>query len=156
MFVRPFFSRMKTTFPADVPALKLEREPVLTAILDWIDRELGEVYGRRCGKGGDTLLELRRVFVDDRLSRLLPRLLSLLPCVEKNHYLLSFRIRTLLSSQFRARVSDPLDRTPAVHWPLPTTTRALRALRSNFFEHSEVVIPLHDIRIEFVPGIGHS
>ncbi len=39
---------------------------------------------------------------------------------------------------------------------LPMTTHDLRALRANFFEHSEVVIPLDDIRIELIRGRGHS
>lgn len=143
---------MKTIATASVLESKTTREPVFEAILDWIDRELGEVYGRRCGKGGNTLLELRRIFSESRLNRIIPRFLGLLPKVEKHHYLLSYRIRTLLSSQFSARISDPLERSPECLSPLPTSLRALRDLRSGFFEHSQVVIPLHDIRIEFVPG----
>ena len=137
---------------SSLPVQEPQTEPVFAAIIDWIDRELGEVYGHCCGRGGNILLELRRVFAEPSLSRLFPRFLAVLPKVEKNHYLLSFRIRTLLSSQFQVRVSDPLERAPAIFLPLPATAGELRNLRSFYFEHSEVLVPLHDIRMEFIPG----
>ena len=130
----------------------LQPDPTFRAVIDWIDRELGEVYGRRCGRGGNTLLELRRIFAERSLRRLFARFLALLPRLEKHHYLLAFRIRTLLSSQFRAKLSDPLERSPSTLFPLPQNAHSLRGLRRSYFEHSEVAIPFHDIRIEIVPS----
>lgn len=134
-----------STAPA-LPALN----PTVNAVIDWIDRELGEVYGRCCGKGGDILLELRRIFADRSLNRLVFRFYALLPRLEKNHYLLGFRIRTLLSSQFQVRLSDPLGRAPAVLSPLPINAHSLRDLRRSYFEHSESCVPYADIRTEIV------
>lgn len=142
---------MKVPVSVSVLKPKQAREPVLDAIIDWIDRELGVVYGRQSGRGGNTLLELRRIFSGPSLPRAVPGFLGLLTKVEKTHYLLSYRIRTLLTSQFSARISDPLERSPEIIAPLPASLRALRDLRSRYFEHSKVIVPLNDIRIEFVP-----
>jgi hypothetical protein len=102
-------------------------ESATHAIVDWVDRELGEVYGRQCGKGGDVLLELRRLFGERSLNRLIFRFYALLPKLQKHHYLLGFRIHTLLSSQYQIKVSDPLERSPATSHPLPLKTHALTA-----------------------------
>lgn len=124
--------------------------PTLDAVVDWIDRELGEAYGRCCGKGGDILLELRRIFADRSLNRLIFRFYAILPKLEKHHYLLSYRIRTLLSSQFQIKVSDPLGRSPEVISPLPHKAHSLRELRRAYFEHADSIIPFDDIRTEIV------
>lgn len=143
---------MTDSSPAPVLQPTSPSKPAFPAIIDWIDRELGEAYGHQCGKGGNTLLELRRIFSEPRINRLLPRVLRLLPKVEKHHYLLSFRIRTLLASQFHARVSDPLERSASQFFALPRCTNELRRLRTTYFEMSEVLVPENDIRIEFVAG----
>lgn len=57
------------------------------------------------------------------------------------------RVRAFFSSQFRVKFSDPLDCAP-----FHSHSLSLRELRRRYFEHSDVAIPFHDIRIEIVPG----
>lgn len=123
----------------------------IQAVLDWIDRELGEAFEREAGRGGNTLLELRKVFQSGNLNQAVSQFFRQLSRLERHHYLLGFRIRTLLSSQIRLRVSDPLERTPGKLLPLPSAQNFSTAeIRRNFFEHAVTDIPLGDIRIAFV------
>ncbi|MEN8681200.1 MAG: hypothetical protein ABF391_14235, partial [Akkermansiaceae bacterium] len=57
---------------------------IASAIIDWIDRELGETYSKDRGIGGNTLLELRRVFLHPSPNRMIGKFLSILPRLEKN------------------------------------------------------------------------
>ena len=125
---------------------------IASAIIDWIDRELGETYSKDRGIGGDTLLELRRVFLHPSPNRMIGKFLSILPRLEKNHHLLGYRIHILLASQFKLRISDPLDRTPQQVVPLPRSRDRLDMIRRLFFEHADTIIPTGDIRLEIIPA----
>ena len=130
------------SYPSTIP------HALITEMIDWIDRELGDVYKNGRGKGGNTLLSLRKILEDRSLNRIIARLCAILPSLEKNHYLLGYRIRTLLSSQFRFKISDPLERTPARIAPLTFSKNSLQETRRFFFEHAATVIPFGDIRLE--------
>ncbi len=125
-------------------------ESTALAVIDWIDRELGETYRKDHGKGGDTLLELRRVFFQSGLNRMIGKFLSLRPRLEKSHYLLGYRIHVLLASQLQLRVSDPLGRTAREIHPLPRTRDSFDQIRRSFFEHADEIIPSGDIRLEVI------
>lgn len=139
-----------STLPTPAKPLESLRQARHAFIMDCIDCELHETYGALKGRGGDTLLELRRIVQDHHSLRMISQFHQLRPRLEKNHYLLGFRIRTWLSAQFKLRLSDPLERTPALLLPLPKAGIQTQALKRHFFEHAQEVVPLNDVRVEIV------
>jgi hypothetical protein len=118
--------------------------------VDWVDCELGVTYSKDHGIGCDTLLELRRVLLHLSPNRMITKFLSILPRLEKNHHLLGYRIHILLSSQFRLKVSDPLDRNLLQIVPLPRSRDRLDMIRWLSFKHGDTFIPPGDIRLEII------
>jgi len=98
----------------------------------------------------DILLELRHHFSscpEVSLNQLIFRFHNLLPKVEKSHYLLCYRIRQILSKNYKIELSDPIKRVEPSEKPLALTMRSLEFEKKRFFESSGYSLPYSDIRV---------
>ncbi|MGE9271110.1 MAG: hypothetical protein ACQKBU_09940, partial [Verrucomicrobiales bacterium] len=84
----------------------------IAPVVDWIDRELVDSCQTFDVFAGNTLLDLRRVFMSNGLNRIVGGFDRLLPRLEQKHFLVSFRSRRWLAWNFEVRVADPLERVP--------------------------------------------
>ncbi|QTN33328.1 hypothetical protein HZ994_13735 [Akkermansiaceae bacterium] len=121
--------------------------PSLSPLIGWIDRELADTFGTAHGRGGDTLLKLRREFSRNCLNSAIGGFYRLLPRLERNHFLLSYRIRRWISLNYEITVSDPLERVPAERLSIRQGDRALADHRGDFAQRG---IAAADVRMQVV------
>ncbi len=140
-----------TTVPSKIQPVSQEStitHSTVEPIIDWIDRELKEAYTGlwKSTNHGNILLEVRQAFQQKSATAIVTRFYRLLPRLEKNYFLLGYRIRQWLSVHFELRLSDPLERTSPRQYPLGPAVRSLVETKRHFFEHAECPLPLNDIR----------
>ena len=124
--------------------------PLLEPLLDWIDRELVDTYGSECGRGGNTLLQLRKTLSDKHLNAALGGFYRLLPRLERNHFLLGYRIRRWMSLNFEVLVSDPMGRAAAEVIEIRESDRDLKAHRERFSGDADCPVESCDLRVRVV------
>lgn len=124
--------------------------PVLATVIDWVDRELANAYVMSGGKGGNTLLALRQFLSSSNLNTAVGGFYRLLVRLERNHFLLSFRIRRWFAMNFELVVSDPLERVDAEVVPIRESDRALGEFRNDFSLRSGRAVPVGDVRVRVV------
>jgi len=134
---------------------------LLHPVIDWIDRELIDTYELRFEKkvSNNILLELRHHFIttqNQSLNVMIRGFYKYLPRLEKNFYLLGFRIRQWFSLNFNLKISDPLERVEPVCVALCQTLKNLDQEKKNFFEGSDYELPYHDIRISMEARLALS
>ncbi|MDF1814937.1 MAG: hypothetical protein P1V20_22225 [Verrucomicrobiales bacterium] len=127
---------------------------------DWVDREL--VQHSRCGKlvsdeDLDNLLELRDLICQHTEmdpANVIRTWFRLRKRLQRNFYLLCYRLRNWIAVHYELNLSDPLERTGPLTTPLDLSHKnfhsLLTAARQSYFEHSEVLVPWNDIRISVV------
>ena len=126
--------------------------PVAEPVLDWIDRELLKVSQSFLGAKANVLLELRQVFKYSSASAIITKFYRLLPRLERQHFLLGFRIRQWVSINFNLEASDPLNRVGPENFPISPLARVLPRVKSLFFEFTTESIPFDDIRVSVRPA----
>lgn len=140
-------------FTKQAPSRSLSRNsviPSLSPLVSWIDRELVDTYATTCGYGGDTLLRLRRIFSGNNLNAAVGGFYRLLPRLERNHFLLSYRIRRWISVNYEVEMSDPLGRVEAVRREIRQSDLALLGHRENFSLEAGLGISPEDVRMRIV------
>lgn len=123
---------------------------LLAPVIDWIDRELTHTYGISKGRGGDTLLKLRRIFSGNSLNSAIGGFYRLLPRLERHHFLLSYRIRRWLAVNFEVLVSDPLQRVEPATQEIHQSARALASYREDFSEQTGWIVAPSDVRVTII------
>jgi hypothetical protein len=124
--------------------------PSLFPLIGWIDRELTDTYCIARGRGGDTLLKLRRIFSGKSLNSAIGDFYRLLPKLERNHFLLSYRIRRWISVNFEVQMSDPLERVPPERLEIRQSDLMLGGYRESFADLEGWRVALGDARIQIV------
>ena len=124
--------------------------PIAEPVLDWIDRELLNVS--ESFSNANVLLELRQVFKQSSASAIITKFYHLLPRLERQHFLLSFRIRQWVSLNFNLEASDPLNRVAPEKFSISPLARVLPRVKSLFFEFTTESIPFDDIRVSVRPA----
>ncbi|MFK7850429.1 MAG: hypothetical protein AB8D78_05565 [Akkermansiaceae bacterium] len=122
--------------------------PILAPVIDWVDRELVDAYVMESGKGGNTLLNLRQLLSDSNLNAAVGGFYRLLPRLERNHFLLTFRIRRWLGMNFDLEISDPMGRVERELVSIRECDRALGEFRTGFSLRSGGVVPVGDVRVQ--------
>lgn len=128
--------------------------PSLSPLIGWIDRELVDTYATTRGSGGDTLLRMRRIFSGNSLNAAVGGFYRLLPRLERNHFLLSYRIRRWISVNYEVEVSDPLERVAAVRMEIRQSETSLAGYRGDFSRVAGVSVALEDVRVRIVERVG--
>lgn len=136
-----------STKPSSPPIL-----PIAGAVLDWIDRELVDVSKSFSNTKANVLLELRQVFKQSSASAIITKFYRLLHRLERQHFLLGFRIRQWISLNFNLEVSDPLNRVAPENFSISPLARVLPQVKSLFFEFTTESIPFDDIRVTVRPA----
>ena len=126
--------------------------PVAEPVLDWIDRELLKVSQSFSGAEANVLLELRQVFKQSSASAIITKFYRLLPRLERQHFLLGFRIRQWVSMNFNLEASDALNRVGPEKFSISPLARVLPRVKSLFFEFTTESIPFDDIRVSVRPA----
>lgn len=106
--------------------------PGMVPVIEWIDRELMDAYGVARGRGGDTLLRLRGIFSGKSLNGAVGGFYRLLPRLERNHFLLSYRLRRWISVSYEVAVTDPLERVAESRLAIRPCDRDLGGFREGF------------------------
>lgn len=136
-----------STKPSSPPIL-----PIAGPVLDWIDRELVDVSKSSSNTKANVLLELRQVFKQSSASAIITKFYRLLHRLERQHFLLGFRIRQWISLNFNLEVSDPLNRVAPENFSISPLARVLPQVKSLFFEFTTESIPFDDIRVTVRPA----
>jgi len=121
--------------------------------MEWIDCELADNYQLNYSSSHsvDLLLELRALVISERtLNQFVKGFYKLLPRLEKDFYLLGYRIRQWLSIHLEVMISDPLERVDRTVYQIHQTTKSLDRMVKNFFEAKEYEVLYQDIRVEIV------
>lgn len=126
--------------------------PIAGPVLDWIDRELVDVSKSFSNTKANVLLELRQVFKQSSASAIITKFYRLLHRLERQHFLLGFRIRQWISLNFNLEVSDPLNRVAPENFSISPLARVLPQVKSLFFEFTTESIPFDDIRVTVRPA----
>ncbi|MBR9760154.1 hypothetical protein GYB43_07540 [bacterium] len=100
----------------------------------------------------NVLLELRQVFKQSSASAIITKFYRLLHRLERQHFLLGFRIRQWISLNFNLEVSDPLNRVAPENFSISPLARVLPQVKSLFFEFTTESIPFDDIRVTVRPA----
>jgi len=122
----------------------------LEPLIDWIDRELTDSYKVASGRGGNTLLQLRKTLSEKHLNTAVGGFYRLLPRLERHHFLLAYRIRRWISMNFEALVSDPLGRVEPERITIRENDRNLITHRNRFAGQAHISIPACDLRVQIV------
>jgi len=122
----------------------------LYPLLDWIDRELVDTYQVDRGRGGNTLLQLRKTLSKKHLNAAVGGFYRLLPRLERNHFLLSYRIRKWISLNFEVSVSDPLERVETELISIQVKDKTLMEHRNRFVRQVDAPIEAYDLRVQIV------
>jgi len=122
----------------------------LEPLIDWIDRELLDTYQLARGKGGNALLQLRKMLSEKHLNAAVSEFYRLLPRLEKNHFLLGYRIRQWISLNFEILVSDPLGRVEPEGIAIRVKDRNLLEHRNRFVGQTDKPIDAYDLRVQIV------
>jgi hypothetical protein len=136
-----------STKPSSPPIL-----PIAGPVLDWIDRELFDLSKSFSNTKANVLLELRQVFKQSSASAIITKFYRLLHRLERQHFLLGFRIRQWISLNFNLEVSDPLNRVAPENFSISPLARVLPQVKSLFFEFTTESIPFDDIRVTVRPA----
>lgn len=126
--------------------------PIAEPVLNWIDRELLHVSKSFSSAKVNVLLELRQVFKQSSARAILTKFYRLLPRLERQYFLLGFRIRQWVSLNFNLEASDSLNRVGPEKFSISPLARALPRVKSLFFEFTTENIPLDDIRVTVRPA----
>lgn len=126
----------------------------LEPLIDWIDRELVNSYGTASGRGGNTLLQLRKTLSGSHLNAAIGGFYRLLPRLERHHFLLGYRIRRWIAMNFEMAVSDPLGRVEEQIIAIRENDRNPGACRFRFVGRRDVSIPACDLRVRVVAKGG--
>lgn len=124
---------------------------LITPVIEWIDCELGEAYrfDFQCSHTFDVLLELRALFTEGASVNVMVRkFYRLLPKLQKNYYLMGYRIRQWVALHCVMRVSDPLERVESFEKNVCATLTTLEGVKKQFFEACDYRVNYHDIRLE--------
>jgi|GEM_PF-1633410 len=124
--------------------------PSLSPLIGWIDRELTDTYRTSYGRGGNALLKLRRIISGNSLNSAIGGFYRLLPKLEQNHFLLSYRIRRWISVNFEVLITDPLDRVSPERLEIRQSDLLLRSYREDFVERVGWSVALGDVRVRIV------
>jgi len=119
-------------------------------LIGWIDRELTDTYRTAHGRGGNALLKLRRTFYGNSPHAAIGGFYRLLPKLERNHFLLSYRIRRWLAVNFEVLVSDPLERVPSERLEIRQSDRTLGSYREDFAARAGFSVDPADVRVRIV------
>lgn len=122
----------------------------LKPLIDWIDRELMDSYQTASGRGGDTLLQLRQILSGNHLNAAIGGFYRLLPRLERDHFLLGYRIRHWVSLNFEILISDPFERVEPQRIAIRVNDRNLKTCRERFVRAKEDEIDPFDLRIQIV------
>lgn len=129
---------------------KTSGDSLLAPVIDWVDRELVNSYVMSDGRGGNTLLMLRKTLSESNLNAAVGGFYRLLPKLERNHFLLAYRVRRWFAMNFELLVSDPLGRVDPEVVPVREHDRALGDFRNDYSLRSGRVVPAGDVRARVV------
>jgi len=96
------------------------------------------------------LLQLRKMLSEKHLNAAVSEFYRLLPRLEKNHFLLGYRIRQWISLNFEILVSDPLGRVEPEGIAIRVKDRNLLEHRNRFVGQTDKPIDAYDLRVQIV------
>ena len=124
----------------------------LSPLIGWIDRELTDTYRTAHGRGGNALLKLRRTFYGNSPHAAIGGFYRLLPKLERNHFLLSYRIRRWLAvwNLPSMPIWWPLERVPSERLEIRQSDRTLGSYREDFAARAGFSVDPADVRVRIV------